>query len=286
MKKVVRMLGLCALVALAFTACKKNETNSTLSFKASITQPSSADRTHIGGEVDLVWDNNDVITVFDKDGINEDFTAVIPEGNVSRSHEFPIAPEKADFMANLLKERYSAYYPLKEAFDGTKVKLEVSASQTYADHNFMPGAYPMYAENNNNGDNFIFHSHAGILRIPVRGAQGVGDVTFDKIIVSSSEDDILAGIMLYDYTNNTYTVAEEGRASQVVIQSETKLNVTNQQALDFNIVLLENALNGSFTVTVWDGETLLGTFNANSTYNKILPETIIVMPDAVIPQPQ
>ena len=26
MKKVVRMLGLCALVALAFTACKKNET--------------------------------------------------------------------------------------------------------------------------------------------------------------------------------------------------------------------------------------------------------------------
>ena len=45
MKKVVRMLGLCALVALAFTACKKNDTQK-VTFTANVAQPVNDARTH------------------------------------------------------------------------------------------------------------------------------------------------------------------------------------------------------------------------------------------------
>ena len=53
MKKVVRILGLCALAVLAFTSCNK-ETETELTFKASITQPTNTSKTHIGANDSLV----------------------------------------------------------------------------------------------------------------------------------------------------------------------------------------------------------------------------------------
>ena len=59
MKKVVRILGLCALVALAFTSCKKDKQNEELKFMASITQPVNTSKTHIDNATNmLVWDAN------------------------------------------------------------------------------------------------------------------------------------------------------------------------------------------------------------------------------------
>ena len=58
MKKVVRMSGLCALVALAFSACEKIDTTK-VSFTATINQPTTNTRTHAMGlnnDYFLVWD--------------------------------------------------------------------------------------------------------------------------------------------------------------------------------------------------------------------------------------
>ena len=53
MKKVVRILGLCALVALAFTSCKKDKQNEELKFMASITQPVNTSKTHIDNATNM-----------------------------------------------------------------------------------------------------------------------------------------------------------------------------------------------------------------------------------------
>ena len=76
MKKLTRILGLCALVALATTSCKKdNNTNdSGKSFRATISQPTDGSKTHIGTDDDsLYWNSGDEIKVFVEDGSSSVF---------------------------------------------------------------------------------------------------------------------------------------------------------------------------------------------------------------------
>ena len=54
MKKVVRILGLCAIVALAFTSCKKDNQPAEISFKATINQPVNTSKTHIDNATNML----------------------------------------------------------------------------------------------------------------------------------------------------------------------------------------------------------------------------------------
>ena len=85
MKKIVKMLGLCALIALAVTSCKKEQKPTEMAFTATINQPVSGDRTQIGGNGrQLVWIGGETVTVFNANGANANFTA-----STDRPHDFP-----------------------------------------------------------------------------------------------------------------------------------------------------------------------------------------------------
>lgn len=263
MKKVVRMLGLCALVALAFTACKKNETNSALTFKATINQPTSDSRTHINEANMLAWDENDNILVFDNAAANYDFTVgIIGEkldyADYQGVFEIP-AGEKAEFMKDLDKsEKYWAYYPNAE-LDNSIVKLQVPATQQFASEgSILPNVYPMFATNNL--DNFPFLSDAGILRIKLKkNANYEPDVIVTKLVLRAEGDD-LAGEMLYPYNNP----ADYSKGN--TLYDEITLNCVDPETGDgvevlpgaydvnFNFVVLKGALQGAFTVEIYTAD--------------------------------
>ena len=140
MKKVVRMMGLCALMALALCSCKKNQTNG-VSFTATIAQPESTSRTHGEFNADheyyLVWDDADVIKIVNPDGsatVNPDGSATCDFAVVS--HSGSNAYFRTDdaaavtFLKDLENETYYAFYPNAVYNDVTKkVTMQISNSQ-------------------------------------------------------------------------------------------------------------------------------------------------------------
>ena len=252
-------MGLCGLLALAFVSCKKDkETTGNMTFEATISQPTSNSKTHIGPDNMLVWDAGNTIKVFNAAGQYGDFTT--NDNNAVT----------ATFAGTLTaSESYTAFYPNAQ-FDGTNVRVAVGGTQTYVADNFANNSYPMLATNS--GDNFLFHSHAGVLRLQFTSEVGA---TVGSITVAGVGNDVLAGTMVYPYGYHynfndvmPYTV-EDG----VTLQSTPTV---------FNIILLENALSNGFTVTLKavDGSELQS-FTAPEG-NTIMAENIVIMPELAV----
>jgi hypothetical protein len=271
MKKVVRMLGLCALVALAFASCKKKETNG-VTFKAGINQPTSNERTYINYRNMLAWSNNDVITVFDDNGEYHDFT-VSSTGDVFSGEDcngtFHVTdPALVTFLGNLgTKESYTAFYPvdsenITDGGRGLTVSLVIPDSQTYntvdefGQGSFSPNTYPMFAYNGAgtaDSDEFMFHSDAGVVKFGFFNAPDHQIVVTDIVLTS---DDPLVGTITYpiDYpTNPDYATALVGAMANTVTLTCNPGVVLGGGTNDikyFNIVLLQGALANGFDVTI------------------------------------
>ena len=295
MKKVVRMMGLCALVALAFTSCKKNETNSNLTFKASMPQTVSNDRTVIDNNNFLRWSSGDKIKVL-SEGVAEEFQIIGSE--VGKKTAAFDATGKDDFLANLANDRtYFAFYPNAVCND-TAATITLSDQQlrtaTEDGPSFNTNTYPMFAFNT--GDNFQFHSNAGLLRIQLRKTRtSTNDVKVDSIeLISKDQNDQLVGDMTYttDYVLNPATrLNVENSSNQVTLTCEVPEELVSgtqsNPTFQFDFVLFEGALQGGFYVKVRnENGQLIGNFEANPSSgdsadalnHTILKEEIIVMP--------
>ena len=263
MKKVVRMLGLCALVALAFTSCKKNDNTNKVTFKATITQPTSDGRTHINDNNMLAWDANDKIFVFNTAGEYQDFTvSSIGDADAYQDYGavFEIPESKAEFMAGIeTSGLYTAYYP-NASIDGSNVILQVPATQNYvAMGSIATNTYPMFATNDSN--NFPFLSDAGVLRIKLyKNNTYANDIYVTKLVLRATGDG-LAGNMIYPYANPAnYQPA-------AVLSDEITLNCVTEETPNgvalygpgyeaiFNFVVLKDALQGAFSVDVYTNGT-------------------------------
>lgn len=199
MKKVVRMLGLCALVALAITSCKKDkETNGTV-FSASLTQPTSDSRTHIGDGNYLWWNADDAIKVFNAAGNATVFT--------TNDSDKP----NATFVGTLdPSASYCAFYPAANASDlnNGKVTLTLNNVQAYAEGSFANGVYPMAAVSATDGNNieFEFHSPCGVLDIPVTGVGTIGSVELTGALNEPLAGQLLIDPNGFDPQNPSYTL--------------------------------------------------------------------------------
>ena len=255
MKKVVRMLGLCALVALAFTSCKKNETNGNVTFKATISQLKTDSRTHLEtinsfGWKGLYWNSDDEILLFDRtksEGNSETFTVKTFE-NKEASFE-----GDASFLANLYTENnYIAFYPnATETPEG--IKIEIPANQNWGNATFEDDVYPMYGFNDENG-HIQFHSHAGILYLnfKLNPTEYPGDnVTIPLTSIKvrgKNANDVLSGTMVYQL-DGTYMMDPATTENYVELNC-SGVSLSNQARMEFIIVLPEGALANGFYVDV------------------------------------
>ena len=264
MKKVVRMLGLCALVALAFTACKKNDTQK-VSFTATMPQTITDSRTHIQG-MDLVWDEDNTITVLNAAGEDMDFTLVSASDKVAT---FTAEGDAATFMQEIETADYVAFYPA--VVDDEGVRLNVPAEQTYTPSGrFVNDLYPMVGFNE--GNNFVFQSNCGILSMTFFAPDGQSR-EIDRVVLSANEN--IAGDMVYAKNGMSYVF--EGESNVITMTCETKQICYGDLGRQFNFVLPEGVLANGFNVKVYDGETVLGDFTTQNPQNVIVAQQIRAM---------
>jgi hypothetical protein len=284
MKKVVRMLGLCALVALAFTSCKKKETNGTITFKASINQPTYDGRTHIGpyggNNYVVLWNANDQIDVFNEASEKETYIA----NNVNdQSTLVATFDGNASFLSNLyMKDKYTAFYPAVGESEGF-ITLTIPQMQSHRSTTFANNTYPMWARNKADG-NFEFTSDAGILNVRLRSTsldvEPVGNY-FAKVshlrVYSANEQ--LCGTMKYNVAGQL--VGFDGNGHEVIMQGPAAgITVPDDYDTNFYIILPENVLAGPFVVEVYaPGVTEpIKVLEGNSPVNKIEKHKVTVMP--------
>ena len=260
MKKVVRMLGLCALVALAFTACKKNDTQK-VSFTATMPQTVNDVRTHANDlGTALFWDEGNTITVLNAAGQDMDFTLVSFDDQVAT---FTAEGNAATFMQDIETADYVAFYPA--VVEGEGVKMTIPAEQTYeAGVWFADDLYPMVGFNE--GNNFVFQSNCGFLNVSFKDL--LGGRQADRVVLTANEN--IAGDMVYAKNGLSYTF--EGEGNVITMTCDTKQICYGDLARDFTFVLPEGVLANGFNVKVYDGETLLGDFTTQNPQNVIVAQ--------------
>lgn len=303
MKRIVRMMGLCALVALAFTSCKKKENNGNLTLKATMPQTVSNGRTWNDGNI-LKWSENDEIKVLHN---GEDKTFMIMSGEENNKTATFDATGEGDFLADLLTNDsvYFAYYPNAiSTGDGAKVVIE-STQTMNATQRFMTNTYPMFGTNN--GDNIVFNSNAGVLRIQLqKDTQATGAVKVGSLeLTSLNTNDALAGEVTYtnDYVLNPNGILPVANPSNsIILNCKTPVELTGDGNVNptyaFDFVLFEGTLAGQFNLKVRnDAGELIGDFTASASgtnpdennYHIIDRKYVTIMPvkaltGAVIPE--
>lgn len=254
MKKVVRMLGLCALVALAFTSCKKNDNTNKVTFKATITQPIADERTNINTANAVVWVEGDEIQVFDENGATTDpFVATLTE-----DERVATFTGDATFLANINEAgKYTAFYPVQtyNPTEGTVTMNTVPASQTYVPRSqgrIASELFPMTATNDTTG-NFVFSSDAGVLRISLFSSATAYQFKVKRIEIIAAEGDELTGTLVYNNVTRAIenVIAPAADANKVVLEcGDTSLPDDPDASKDFDIVVLGGVFSQGFTMNV------------------------------------
>ena len=265
MKRIIRIMGLCALVALAATSCKK-EAQTTSSFKATLTQPTSDAKTGINNNLQLVWNEGDQIKVFDNNGEEYIFTT---SDNGTTTATF--TGTELDASAS-----YVAFYPAENAsIDGNIIKLGINANQTYAPNSFAAGTYPMVAKSEAGNLAFTFTSDCGLLAIPVKGSGSIGSIELtgkaDEDLAGQLQYTIGGDFNYYDSSSKKVTLNCGG----VGLGTDPKV---------FYFVLPSGVLHSGFTAVLKDimGNEL-GTLSTDN-INTIEDQTVRMMPAVTVGQ--
>jgi len=285
MKKVVRMLGLCALVALAFTSCKKNDNTNKVTFKATIAQPISNDRTNLNTNDYVIWLEGDEVQVFDENRNTEAFT-VANEFSGQTAATFTGDPT---FLANIMEAgKYTAFYPVNTFDDNTVTMNTVPATQTYVpapEGRFADELFPMHATNNDEGV-FEFTSDAGVLRIGLYGSDPftTNPCVVDSIEVIDHNAQVLTGTLTYDNVSRAKNVIPNAeQVNKVVLKCNTNgALLYDQTSREFDIVVLDGAFANGFTVNVYLKDGRVASRTTTKTDNLIEGGHIITMPSFTV----
>jgi len=282
MKKVVRMMGLCALVALAFTSCKKNDNTNKVTFKATIAQPVADERTGINTSDAVIWTEGDAIQVFDENGNTTDpFVATLTENG-------RIATFTGDgtFLAKIHEAgKYTAFYPV-QSYDANYVTMNtIPYEQTFvprAEGRIMTDLFPMHATNDDEG-NFTFSSDAGVLRISLFCSKSSYQFKVKRIeIISASENDVLNGTLVYNNVTRSMDVTiPSENANKVVLECGNEMLPPNANwSVDFDIVVLGGVFENGFTMNVVRDDDVVFTKTAMALdgYNKVEGGQVKAMP--------
>lgn len=263
MKKVVRMLGLCALVALAISACNKKEG---VTFTASLTQPESSTRTH--GESSnyryyLVWDNNDEITVVNPSGTaSRNFVLDYVHYNKKQATFFVDDAEDMAFLHYFTEGVYYAFYP-NAVYNSTtqKVTMQIKQEQELVGGlTFANNSYPMYGNDSIKSTHFVFDSNIGFLVLQLTGPQFEPDGTngteryFTKVVLRSKDGAQIAGEVSYNYDGTGYEF--NGTCDSIVNTSGAPQPIQTHwgENAEATFILPPIELDG-FEVIVYNGDT-------------------------------
>ena len=271
MKQIMRIMGLCALVAVVATSCEKKEMQPSNTLTAVLNQPTSGDKTQIGADNYLVWSPNDQILVGDQTLTTQTFTAM----SSGSTH--------TDFTGGTIdpNEGYWAFYPVNYVTDvdvvNGLVTFTVPATQTYVEGSFATNTYPMAASNGGSGTVFTFQGLFGVLAIPLTGECTVGSIVLEDAMYHLSGQTTLRVSDLLAAEGSKGGKSNE-RTITLDCGDGVTLSPTNPTTFMFS--LRPGALYSGFTITIKDptGEVIATRTASPSLNNVIRPEKIVRMP--------
>lgn len=169
MKKVTKILGLCALMAFGAMSCKKSEQKELLSFKAIINQPTCNSKTHIDNEYIVRWNAGDQARVYIQDGTSALFTTQDAEATTTAT--FTLDPGETPLPAS---DKYAIFYPAELAStkqSNNKISLTFPERQDYVENGFATNTFPMAAIGSGFGSDltFDFSTPCGLLCLQLYG---------------------------------------------------------------------------------------------------------------------
>ena len=229
--------------------------------KNTMPQTFFGDRTHLHfyfGNVYVAWDSSDQILVINNDG-SDCINTVVKTIDIDNYGTDATFEGDAAFLADIETDSmYTAFYPVTNYTTSDQtVSMTIPSTQVFRrSRSFDTNLYPMHAYNN--GTNFDFRSDAGLLSICIGlSHESENHYTISRIVIEAEDpNDQLVGTMTYAYDapcsmNPTYT---KSNTSNVVELTNCDIlgELDQYHYHEFNFVLLEGALTGNFTVTLYD----------------------------------
>lgn len=288
MKKVIKCLGMMALVAVAFTSCKKEETKSSITVASQDLVTVDEDRTYLHDSGKTYFEIGDRVMVFNISettptqsncGVYE----CIGEGSLVQF----VNSGYGDAAQDALDGGYYAFYPFIEPFENiiselpdgeNKSKFRVQPEQTYRPDKVSLG--DLYMAGHSNAATldaavatFQMRNIMGVLRLlPYENAQRtvtqikVVDNHFhlsgwvELIIPEVNGDELQALFYSYSQTQEWmnaanaiknrmgYNVTDAGMSITLNVPDGVKLGATKASTPAFNIVLRPLALSQGFHI--------------------------------------
>ena len=290
MRKVTKIMGLCALLVLATVSCKKSTEPVGISFKASINDPTCEGKNYLGSDNKLRWNAGDQVRVFVRNGNSAVFETQ-DEGATVATFSGIIGES----------DKYVAFYPAEnctETQDG-KVKMTLSDVQDYAPNGIADDTYPLAAviSGLSNGSSFQtrFYGPCGLLCLQMVGNAKIGKIVLEDKFELGPIKHPLAGELVakvdgFDPRNPKFKLPEDLTKTAITLNC---MNVDGVQLTStvkrfyfvlptypdeylnqFNPQVLEKGLK----VTIYDTRNnVIKTMSASGD-NHIIPETIRLMP--------
>lgn len=277
MKRTIRIMGLCALVALVAASCQKNEGKMTNTLSATLNQPTFDDKTYIGENDYLMWSAGDQIMVFDANCVSHTFNAV----SSGTTHTDFVGDDMIDPSVT-----YWSFYPIDYVTNLSNgvITFSIPSTQTYVEGSIATNTYPIAASNGGSGTEFTFRGLFGILAIPL-----TGDCTIGSVEVTD------AAFNLHGQTSTRFqdidptlvgTDAKGGKDRRTITLTfgEDGLTLTSTPQV-IRFVLRPLACSRGFSITVKDLNDNVIYTRSTTSNNIIMPERIRLMPTLNITEP-
>ena len=278
MKRTMRIMGLCALMAFVAASCQKNEGKMTNTLSATLNQPSIEGKTYIGEGDYLLWSEGDQILVFDANCVSHTFNAV---SSGTRHTDF-VGDDMID--PNVA---YWSFYPVDyvTSLANGEIVYSIPSTQTYVEGSISTNTYPIAASNRGSGTEFTFRGIFGILAIPLTGNCTIGSVEYTDAsfnlygnIHVRIQD--IEGLV---YPDDAGTKDGKGKTITLTFGEDGLALTSTPQVIRF--VLRPLAGCQGFTITVKDLDGNVIYTRSTTANNIIMPEKIRLMPTINITEP-
>lgn len=263
MKKYILLF---ALAAFAFASCSKDDQTpeEKVSLKKYIlpdiiyagteTNTQTGTKTYWGNNLKVLWNANDLISVFGYNPTNVKYRFLGADGDASG--EFEIMGEKNDqelFNAIWAVYPYSSDITINSS--GTEISLNLPADQTYRANSFGPGANTMVAVREpillgDEDSDYEFKNACGYLRLKLYGeGVSVNSITLEgkngeKIAGAATIAQAIGGLPTVTMGNGATTKIKINCPTPVTLGSSA------EDATEFNFVIPPVTFTNGFKITI------------------------------------
>ena len=264
-----KALIFAAIAMLGFASCtkelmdpSKGDGGKGTSLTFSAIQQSFGTKAEIGetvsGITSINWQASDRLSVFDKDGNNNEFAA---------AGFNPANPTECDFEGTVAtqSEDYTAIYPYNAgaSISGTTISgICLPSNQKAVAGSFDPAAALMAAKTEGGARQLAFKNLVGYVKLTPA-------FDFKKIVLSAGSGDALAGAGSIDYSGSkpVFSIAPETKLSEITLSDEEN-TLSGEQAYYIAVPAGTLAAGWSISITAADGKVYVREAGKEITFKK------------------